>query len=557
VKKLLLFYCIFLFVTKSGAQTIPVGSYAETLARMNQVAGLSNDASSFTQHPLNSAFNSLGDSSIQSLVASKNLIPNFKMLGMASSIKILPFSWLNEYNRRVPYGYNNGSLYPNAGYQTMFSGGIFIKAGIFNIQFKPELIYAENNSFPTFGSVQVKGSSNLIGQNWRFVNSMDAPERFGSNSNRYAGFGQSKFTINLFNINIEAGVSTENLWWGPGVQNSIMMSNSAPGFLHWTFNTSAPIKTFIGSFEWQVIGGELKQSGFEKYEASTLPNSSANYIPKPKVSRYNSAFTVNWHPKWISGFFLGVSGYDYLDIDSNFHRYSFKKKWIPVFFPINNQQNTALALNREDGQDYAYAINMRQVLSEEKAELYFEYARNDNFYSITDLILQPEHSSAYTIGASKFLHLKNDQLLKIAFEITHLQIPGTFLLRPEPSWYVHTELNPLDGYTNEGRFVGAGIGPGGNSMMLDISWVYKMNSFGLKFERFSHNNDLYYFAFAGTNNMIVNWVDISDTFYANIKFKKFLLSAQYTPVYSYNYEYLQSYTVNNSHARITLTYLFN
>jgi hypothetical protein len=285
MKKRLLLYSLFLLLTfDCVAQTIPVGTYADGLARMNQVIGLSNDNSSFTQHPLNSAFNSIGDSTLQSLVAGKNLNPNFNLFRIPSSVKILPFTMLNDYNSKFPYGYNNGPLYPNVGYQTMVTGGVFIKAGIFNIQLKPEFVYAENQPFPTFGTVYANKQSNVIGAYWYFFNALDAPERFGANSIRYAGFGQSKFTINLFNL--EAGVSTENLWWGPGVENSIMMSNSAPGFPHWTFNTSTPIKTFIGSFEWQLIGGELKQSGFEQYEASTLPNSSANYIPKPKVNRY-------------------------------------------------------------------------------------------------------------------------------------------------------------------------------------------------------------------------------------------------------------------------------
>jgi hypothetical protein len=555
MKKLILLCCIFILISlRSISQTIPIGSYTETLVRMHQVLGTGKDSSSFTQRPLNSD-NSVGDDVVQTMVGSKNLVPKFKLFGINSSIKILPATWLNEYNSRVPYGYNNGPMYPNAGYQTMFTGGVFIKAGIFKIQFKPELVYAQNKPFSTFGSVQANGNSRLIGQEWYFFNAIDAPERFGAKSIQYAGLGQSKFTINLFHL--EAGISTENMWWGPGVQNSIMMSNSAPGFPHWTFNTTAPVKTIIGSFEWQIIGGVLKQSGYEQYAANSLPNTAANYAPKPKVDRYISGFTFNWHPKWIEGFSIGFSGYEYLNRDSTYNAAGFIKKTIPVIVPINNVQNTDLTIAGGSGQDYAYAINMRQVFPKEKAEFYFEYARNDNFASITDLILQPDQAGAYTLGAAKFITINKYQFLKIAFELTHLQIPENFLIRPEPYWYLHPVLSPLDGYTNKGRFVGAGIGTGSNSLMLDVSWINKINSFGVKFERLAHDNDLYFNAFKGTANMNQNWVDISNTFYANIKLKGFLVSAEYTPVYSYNYEYLQNYTVNNNHARITLTYFFN
>lgn len=36
-------------------------------------------------------------------------------------------------------------------------------------------------------------------------------------------------------------------------------------------------------------------------------------------------------------------------------------------------------------------------------------------------------------------------------------------------WYTHSQV--LDGYTNRGQVLGAGIGPGSNLQSLDINWV--------------------------------------------------------------------------------------
>ncbi|MDB4904566.1 MAG: hypothetical protein JWQ63_3847 [Mucilaginibacter sp.] len=555
MKKLsLLILFIILLSSKGFSQTIPVGDYAENIARMNQLLGISDDLSSFTQHPLNSAFNSKGDSAIQSLVASKNLVPKFKLFGIPSSVKVLPFTWLNDYNSKLPFGYNNGPLYPNVGYQTMITGGIFIKAGILNIQFKPELVHAENSPFLTFANVQANYKSGLIPSFFYIVNGIDAPERFGPYGLSYAGLGQSKIT--LIYKNVEVGVSTENMWWGPGVQNSIMMSNSAPGFLHWTFNSSNPVKTIIGSFEWQLIGGRLEQSGFLPYDPGHLVYDPGYYIPKPRVTRYISAFTANWHPKWLDGLFLGVSGYDYMNKDAVYENKSFLGKLIPLFKFSSTSLNSINNATQGDGQDFAYAVNIRQVLEKYNAEIYFEFARNDLAASFTDFLLEPEHSGAYTVGGSKIFTLHRDQYIKFTMELTHLQIPDTFLVSSEPSWYSH-DVNPRDGYTNLGRMVGAGIGPGSNSLMLDISYIRNMSSFGMKVERYVHDNDLYYLGNAGTTNFVSNWVDVSDTFYARIKLRKFLVSAEYTPIYTYNYEYLQGNDVKNKHARISLTYYFD
>jgi len=440
----------------------------------------------------------------------------------------------------------------------MVTGGIFIKAGILNIQFKPELVHAENGPFLTFTDVQANYNSTLIKAFYSTINGIDAPERFGPFGLSYAGFGQSKITLNFKNI--EAGVSTENMWWGPGVQNSIMMSNSAPGFLHWTLNSVSPAKTAIGSFEWQIIGGILKQSGYLPYDPGKLVyGNDASYIPKPKVTRYISAFTANWQPKWIPGFFIGISGYDYMNKDSVYDKRSILKRLIPVFFPSSNVANSFKAGNITDdgdGEDFAFAFNLRQVFTHYNAEIYFEYARNDNVANLRDLLVEPEQATAYTFGAGRIFKLKGIPFLQLKMELTHLQIPDNFLVRPEGPWYVHSFANPKDGYTNEGRYLGAGIGPGSNSLMFDISYIKGLDSFGIKFERFVHDNDLYYIAFMGTTNFVSNWVDISNTFYANIKFKKYLISAEYTPISTLNYEYLQKNDISNKHARITLTYFF-
>jgi hypothetical protein len=558
-KPLLLICFLVFYVSASFSQTITVGSYAESIARMNQVLGISDDLSSFTQHPLYSAFNNKGDSTLQNMVAGKSLLPKFTLLGIPSSIKILPFTWLNDFNSKLPFGYNNGPLYPNVGYQTMISGGVFIKAGILNIQFKPELVHAENSPFLTFADVQANYKSGLIRAFFATINGIDAPERFGPFGITSADLGQSKITL-VFK-GVEAGVSTENMWWGPGVQNSIMMSNSAPGFLHWTFNSAGPVKTPIGSFEWQLIGGILKQSGYNDYDPGRLVYDPGLYIPKPVVSRYISGFTFNWHPKWVDGLFFGVSGYDYLNRDSVYNSKGFIKKYFPVFSPTSVAQNTN-SLSMGDGQDFAYALNVRQVLPLYHAEIYFEYARNDNVANFTDFLLEPEHSTAYTLGGSRAFILGNNQFFDVKMELTHLQEPDTFLLRAEPSWYVHDGVAPADGYSNEGRYLGAGIGPGGNSLMFDFSYIRKMNSYGVKLERYVHDLDLYYNAFGNIDNVNGSnyqaiWVQFSATFYANVKFKKFLVSAEYTPERVLNYEYLQNNNISNTHARITLTYFFD
>ncbi|MBS1528276.1 MAG: hypothetical protein JST19_21705, partial [Bacteroidetes bacterium] len=393
----------------------------------------------------------------------------------------------------------------------------------------------------------------LLQSYFAIVNGIDAPERFGSSSFQKFYPGQSKITLNFGKV--EFGASTENIWWGPGVKNSIMMSNSAPGFLHWTFNSSAPVKTPIGTFEWQLIGGYLKQSGYPPADTNKLIYGHGLLVPKPAVTRYLSAFTINWHPKWMTGFFVGFSEYSYMNIDSVYRHYGLIKKIIPVIAGSSNHANTITSSSNGDNEDFAFAINFRQVFEKEKAEIYFEWARNDHWANLTDLLQEPEHSSAYTLGGRKLYDLAAGRFIQVKLELTHLQSSPTYLLRDEPVWYVHLQP-PQDGYTNEGRYLGAGIGPGSNSFMIDLSYLSGEDSFGIQTERLVHDNDLYYAAFSGTNVFYQHWVDLANTLYANIKRGPFLISPELTPVYTLNYEYKKSDSFN-LRARINLTYYFN
>ena len=550
--KYLFFFICFAGITRQvQAQTISVNdTYAQEIARIQQVLGRDSSIGSFAIRPVSS----YRDSILNLLSGSRNLFGNSKYYSPDIAFKALPFNLLSEYNNGRPFGYNNGSLLPNRGFQEAISGGFYLRVGPLTVQAKPEFVYSQNKPFATFADVQANNNSQkLLSAYFGTVNGIDAPERFGNGELSKLYPGQSKVTLNLGKL--EIGASTENLWWGPGVKNSIMMSNSAPGFLHWTINSNAPVSTSIGSFEWQMIGGYLKQSGYPPTDIANLAYAGNLYLPKPNVTRYLSAFTINWQPKWMRGFFIGLSEYDYLNIDSTYKSYGLLKKLFPVIVGSSNRANAITSTQNGDGQDFAFSINMRQVFVKEKAEIYFEWARNDNWASLTDLLQEPEHSSGYTLGGRKLYDVAAQSYIQVKFELTHLQDPPTYLLRDEPSWYVHL-VAPRDGYTNDGRYVGAGIGPGSNSFMLDLSYLHQQNAFGFQIERIVHNNDLYYSAFAGTNTFNLHWVDLANTFYYNLKRGNILISAELTPVYTLNYEYKQGSSYN-LHARISMTYYFN
>src|SRR5262249_66653 len=89
--------------------------------------------------------------------------------------------------------------------------------------------------------------------------SIDLPLRFGDRPRKRIDFGQSSLTVDVPIVSF--GVATENLWWGPGIQNAILLSNNAPGFPH-AFVQMRPLDTPYGTFDAQWILGQLRESDF-------------------------------------------------------------------------------------------------------------------------------------------------------------------------------------------------------------------------------------------------------------------------------------------------------
>lgn len=454
---------------------------------------------------------------------------------------LLPVTLKQQYNSHHPYGWNDGSMIPAKGYQTQLSSGVFLKKGMISLQLAPEIIFAQNSSFSTFPLQQNdsiwKSYYNIV------LNQIDDPEQFGKGTYFKVFPGQSALRVNYHKLSL--GLSAENLWWGPGVRNSLLMSNNAPGFLHLSFNSLQPVSSAIGSFEWQLVSGKLKGSNIVPDTLRTF-NGQSLYVSKQNGTRYLNGLVVTWQPQWTPGLFVGFSRvfYQYLsDVPSSFDGY------IPVFGKFFKG-----GLSNEDAKkrDQMISFFFRFILPREKAEFYAEYGRNDHSQNARDFLVEPEHSRAYIIGFSKtFDRSKKD--VRLFGEITNLQIPSTSLLRAQESWYAHYQVR--HGYTNFGQVIGAGIGPGGSSQTIGLQWGETFNKIGGSIERVVHNNDFYYNAFAPSEQWQKHWVDISLNLNKSWVRKRIVYNAELSFINSLNYQWYYN-NVTQVSTRLGVTYLF-
>ena len=515
------------------AQSLPVGTpLLEDYYRRAQLLGQVDSSISFTSRPifpvsslkLKNVFDP--DGSLENERKTK-FDGIFRFFGRSGIIQLLPITWQYEFTTHHPNSLNDGAMIPARGHQTLVSAGIYAKLGPLSVQFRPEAVYAENRSFQGFYKEQ---PDNVWGGYYETLNHIDLPERFGEKPYKRIFWGQSSVRLNVGPFSLE--LSNENLWWGPGIRNSLLMSNSAPGFEHLTFNTVKPFKTFIGSFEGQIIGGRLENSGFAPPDTNRTYGGNKLYVPKRNDWRYINGFVFSYQPKWVKGLFLGLTR-SFIVYNNDMGNTIID--YLPIITPIDKKANYGEGEGTGGGDQRASAF-IRWVWLKEHAEIYCEFMREDHAFDARDLFVEPDHTHAYLFGIRKLMPLtsRKDQYIKVDVEVTQLAQTGTNPERPTGSIYLHY-AGISQGYTNQGQLLGAGIGPGSNMQTLNISWVKNLKSLGIQIERYVHDYDFYT---TMIKDVRANWVDFSTSAIAEWDYKHFLFSAKLDVIRCYNYQWL-------------------
>lgn len=508
------------------AQSLPVGTIGiEDYYRRAQLSGAADTNVSFTVRPLFPGQinnNHIKDTSYPDSNTNKYKLLSLKSIYHSNDSKfkldLLPFTVQTQFTSNHPYGWNDGAMIPAKGLQAFVSPGIFAHYGVLTIQFRPEFVTAQNSEFDTFNK---NSSADAFVRYYNIYNNIDLPARFGTGTYTKAYWGQSSIRLNYKAISF--GLSTESLWWGPGIQNSLLMSNTSPGFPHLTLNTLRPLQTAIGSFEGQIIAGNLDASGFPPLEPDYIYRGTNLYLPKPNYWRYMNGIVLTWQPRWVPGLFLGFdhsSVYDVKDLDVI-------NDYLPLFFS-NVSDSRSLRLT---------SVFMRWLWTQEHAEIYFEWGQYNNTESALQESLAPNNERAYIFGIRKLLPLgsSKDENILLGIEATQLQENSLTNILTGDEWYVNRYIR--QGYTNQGQELGAGIGPGGNLQTVNVSWVKGIKKLGLQFERYAHNNDLYYLTYTNTQDYRRHWVDLSIAAIGEWNYKNLIFNTKIQAIKSLNYQW--------------------
>lgn len=375
----------------------------------------------------------------------------------------------NTINTRFPNSQNNGAAWYGRGMNTEIQGGFYIRSPYVTIDLQPHLIYQQNDDFLRPRYVHRKDGE-LTYQLTEYRTFIDLPYRFGPDP--YTTFDWGSSSIRAYYKRLEAGFSSEPLWWGPMNQYPLIMSNNAPGIHHFFFNSRRPIKIpYVGNLSFKWILGYPQESDYYTGE-------------NEEVTRFINAVNIAFQPAIFENLTIGASRV--------FHIYEedgFSLDQVTVILgPLRK-----VSLLQQQGEDEVrqtrnQAISMYAHLRmpEAKAEIYAEYFREDHSYNFRDFLNQPQHNSAYAFGFQKVMFGPWADFYKTNLEFTNLTVSQIQQVRPQAIYYTHTRIQ--QGHTNRGQVLGAAIPPGSNSQYIDLE-AYKGDlRLGLFLQRVVNND---------------------------------------------------------------------
>ncbi|TAH09088.1 MAG: hypothetical protein EAZ13_01950 [Sphingobacteriia bacterium] len=484
------------------------------------IAQMQTAAQSYTLEPIqqnqfrNQQLLGIYDSITSFCVQNNSIVPEQKANWKKPTISLLPFVLAQQFNTHHPFGWNDGAMIQAKGYQVLMRPGANIKYGIFEAQVAPEFVFASNTNYPTNA---LYGNPNNHSYNQILP-------------------GQSFVKVGLGPIAI--GISTQNLWWGPGIYSSLLMSNNAPGFFHAFIGSRKPIKTPIGNIEFNLIGAKLNSNKAFNYENNHLrpQNIQDNW-------RYMNAYAISWNPKWVKGFFLGMTRAIQEYGTPAFNRnISFLGKYIPAVISPTQKKNNMF--DDTLGRDQLASFFMRWVLAKARAEFYVEFGKNDYGINLRDYLNGPTHSAAYTVGFRKLIATTALKQIQLEAELTHLSQSPDYLVRSAGNWYEHGQV--LQGYTQNNQILGAGAGFGSNVQTITATWINGNIRNGFLMQRIERD----------PIDRAVKWTDFSMGWMPQWEYKNLLFSAKIQWILSNNYSWEKNKNPINLHSRLMVQYNF-
>ncbi len=389
---------------------------------------------------------------------------------ITGTFNLLPVYSNSIYNTRYAKGLNDGAPWQGRGLNSTIGFGFSGKVGRLTYVINPILHYAENRHFYIGDDL-----SNRPDYQYPYLTGIDYVMRYGEDPIWGLYPGQSEVSLNLNPV--EISLSTQNMKWGPGIYNPIIMSTNAAGMPHLRVGTYKPIKTAIGDVEANIFWGLMRESDYY------------NNDPVDEF-RYFSALNLGYQPSFFDGLTIGLHRVFYAQ--ENYLTEFFYDGFI-VFSQLFSEGNDRMVEGRmtNDYYDQIMSVSFDWKDPNSDFNIYAEWARGDFAGNFVALMEQYERQSGYMFGLHKNFHINSNSYIRFIYEHTGLAVwKGDSFNSKSGGFYTHS-INK-QGYTNNGQVMGAFVGPGAQADMLNVAYLWDDYIFTFEYQRARYNDDYFY-----------------------------------------------------------------
>ena len=381
----------------------------------------------------------------------------------------------SSYNTATPYGQNDGALWQGRGLNANLAAGVRLEGYGVELTLKPTLSFSQNLGFEYIQSAYTEpnytdkaGKYGYYG--WQYI---DAPQRFGDEPFFTFDWGDSELRYAWKTLTV--GFGTQAIWLGQAGLNPVLHSNNAPSYPKLDVGLRRQSVTlpdqgqgqdlYIGDIEFRAWWGYLSESDWFDNDASNDHN---------LITGFSLAYSF---PSLLSGLTIGINRV-------------MQSKWSDLNYgALFTLINPFITVFEVDEDNQLASITLDYLLPKAGINIFLEWGREDYSPTIDYWIRYPFHTEAYTAGVKKSLPVSDMLTGEILLEVSKFEGSRDYDLLPKYySLYTHTIV--IQGYTNRGQHLGAGIGGGGNSQYLGFRLYFPRGYGGLFIQR--RNPDLDY-----------------------------------------------------------------
>ncbi|MBR9991059.1 MAG: hypothetical protein KFH98_14955 [Gemmatimonadetes bacterium] len=401
-----------------------------------------------------------------------NLARRLATRAPADGVRLLPPELLAVGNSAYPRDWNDGVLWSGRGLNTALTAGALLRWGVVSAALAPIVVWQSNSDFDFHLGADTTRSA--YSHPW-YGSGIDAPQRFGDASYSRLDPGQSFVRIDVRGFG--AGVSNENILWGPARRNPLLLSGTAAGFPHMFFETQRPIDIWVGDLEFQLFWGRLEESDFFDHD----PDNDHRML---------AGLLVALQPRILDGLTVGggrlhsVTWWPELSLSDLVRQ--------PYQDVYQNPQGRF-------GDNQLMGLFFRWKNAAAGFEVYGEWAREDHWGTTwTELLRNLDHSQAWGLGLQKLIR-HGDNALRLSAEVTHLAdaLPSRIAGRGGPiTFYTNTSVR--QGHTHRGQMLGAPIGTGAEALFAGGDYFWSGGRTSISIERARYGEDAYSVLFAPT-----------------------------------------------------------